>query len=138
MTQLIQRLYPQPTEEMPLIGAYLAHDLRAHAQETIAQEAGRPYVYANFVTSIDGRIAIPRKSGDGLVVPKGIANERDWRLFQELAAQSDLIISSGRYLREWVDGRVQEILQVDDPRFADLREWRVGQGLPRCLPGRAS
>jgi riboflavin biosynthesis pyrimidine reductase len=63
------------------------------------------------------------------MVPKAIANERDWRLFQELAAQADLIISSGRYLRDWADGRAQEILQVDDPRFADLRLWRQEQGL---------
>ncbi|MEJ2750533.1 MAG: dihydrofolate reductase family protein, partial [Anaerolineae bacterium] len=87
------------------------------------------FVYANFVVSLDGRIAIPHPSGQGLMVPKAIANERDWRLFQELAAQADLIISSGRYLRDWADGRAQEILQTDDPRFADLRRWREEQGL---------
>ena len=63
------------------------------------------------------------------MVPKDTANERDWRLFQELAAQADLIISSGRYLRDWADGRAQEILQTDDPRFADLRQWRQDRGL---------
>ncbi len=81
------------------------------------------------MTSIDGRIAIPHPSRPGLVVPNNIANVRDWRLFQELAAQADMIISSGRYLRDWTDGRAQEILKVDDPRFADLREWRQSQGL---------
>ena len=50
-------------------------------------------------------------------------------MFQELAAQADLIISSGRYLRDWADGRAQEILQTGDPRFADLRRWRKAQGL---------
>lgn len=30
-----------------------------------------------------------------MMVPKNTANERDWRLYQELAAQADLIISSG-------------------------------------------
>jgi riboflavin biosynthesis pyrimidine reductase len=65
-----------------------------------------------------------------MMVPKTTANERDWRLFQELATQADLIISSGRYLRDWADGRAQEILQVDDPRFADLRAWRRERGLP--------
>jgi riboflavin biosynthesis pyrimidine reductase len=108
-----------------LDGAYLAHDVRRYAQQS-----GRPFVYANFVVSIDGRIAIPHPSGDGLTVPKSIANERDWRLFQELAAQADIIISSGRYLRDWAAGRAQEILQVDDPRFADLRAWRRSRGLP--------
>jgi riboflavin biosynthesis pyrimidine reductase len=41
-----------------------------------------------------------------------------------------VILSSGRYLRDWAAGRAQEILQIDDPRFADLREWRLSRGLP--------
>jgi riboflavin biosynthesis pyrimidine reductase len=87
-------------------------------------------VYGNFVASLDGRIAIPHPTRPGLMVPKNTANDRDWRLFQELAAQADLIISSGRYLRDWAEGRAQEILRVDDPEFADLKEWRLAQGLP--------
>ncbi len=120
----IQQLIPQPVQERPLPGAYLAHDLRQ-----VARQSGRVFVYANFVVSLDGRIAIPHPSGQGLTVPKATANERDWRLFQELAAQADLIISSGRYLRDWAEGRAQEILQVDNPRFADLRQWREERGL---------
>ena len=109
----------------PLKNLYLNHNLRQ-----IAQEQERPYVYANFVHSLDGRIAIPHPTRPGLKVPENVANDRDWRLFQELAAQADLIISSGRYLRDYADGRAQEILQVDDPAFADLRDWRQAQGLP--------
>ena len=123
MDQLTQ-LYPLPTQEIPFEGAYLGHNLRQYAQQT-----GKAFVYANFVVSIDGRIAIPHPSGEGLMVPKKTANERDWRLFQELAAQADIIISSERYLRDWDAGRAQEILQVDDPRFADLRAWRQNLGL---------
>ncbi len=123
MQDIIQ-LFPFPARETSLHGAYLAHDLRQYAEQS-----GKPFVYTNFVTSIDGRIAIPHPDGDGMVVPKNTANERDWRLFQELAAQADIIISSGRYLRDWADGRAQEILRVDDPRFADLRQWRQDHGL---------
>lgn len=120
----IQQLYPLPIRELSLTGAYLAHDLRQ-----FAISLDQPYIYANFVTSVDGRIATPKPRGADLTVPKAIANDRDWRLFQELAAQADLIISSGRYLRDWADGQAQEILQTDDPRYADLREWREAQGL---------
>ena len=119
----LQQLYPK-TETLPFPGAYLGHDLRGTGRGT-----NRPFVYANFVTSLDGRIAVPAADGKGLTVPKQTANARDWRLFQELAAQADLIISSGRYLRDWAAGRAQEILQVDDPRFADLRTWRAERGL---------
>lgn len=124
MTANITRLYPLPAADLPLEGAYLAHDLRQ-----FAAAAGRPFVYSNFVTSVDGRIAIPRADGEGMTVPDNTANDRDWRLFQELAAQADIIISSGRYLRDWAAGKAQEILRVDDPRFADLRAWREERGL---------
>jgi riboflavin biosynthesis pyrimidine reductase len=122
----ILQLYPLPAREIPLGGAYLAHDLRQYAQQS-----GNPFVYANFVVSLDGRIAIPHPSGKGLMVPSATANERDWRLFQELVAQADVLISSGRYLRDWAEGRAQELLRVDDPRFADLGAWRAQRGLPR-------
>ncbi len=121
----ITRLYPLPAMEIPLEGAYLAHHLRHQAETT-----GRPFVYANFVASLDGRIAIPRQGEPGMTVPESTTNERDWRLYQELAAQADILLSSGRYLRERAKGRAQEILQVDDPRFADLRAWREDNGLP--------
>lgn len=125
MSDTVTQLYPTPVSEHPLKGLFLAHDLRQYSATS-----GQPFVYTNFVSSIDGRIAIPHPERPGLMVPKMTANERDWRLFQELAAQADLIISSGRYLRDWADGRAQEILQVDDPRFADLRQWRQDRGLP--------
>jgi len=124
MNDTVLQLYPLPTAEHPLTGLFLSHDLRQHSEAP-----GQVFVYSNFVSSIDGRIAIPHPNRPGLMVPKDIANERDWRLFQELAAQADIIISSGRYLRDWADGRAQEILQIDDPRFADLRQWREDRGL---------
>jgi riboflavin biosynthesis pyrimidine reductase len=123
MNNLLQ-LYPTPISELPLKGAYLAHNLRQYGIRD-----GLPYIYSNYITSIDGRIAIPREDGSGMTVPESIANDRDWRLFQELAAQADLVISSGRYLRDWAEGRAQEILRVDDPSFADLRKWRKDQGM---------
>ena len=127
MNDNLIRLYPLPSQEVPLVGLYLDHDLRR-----FAERLGRPFVYSNFVTSLDGRIAIPGPTGSGLIVPKQIANRRDWRLFQELVVQADVIISSGRYLRDYAEGHAQEILRTDDndPLFAGLRQWRIERGLP--------
>ncbi|ABI56709.1 RibD family protein [Alkalilimnicola ehrlichii MLHE-1] len=88
----------------------------------------RLYVYGNFVTSLDGRIAL----GDGLpaqTVPGSIANRRDWRLFQELAARADILLSSGRYFRDLQAGRAQDILPLGTD-YGDLVAWRQDQGLP--------
>ncbi|HOU40084.1 MAG TPA: dihydrofolate reductase family protein [Promineifilum sp.] len=123
----IWQLYPTPAREAPLNGLYLSHALR-----DIGAASGRPFVYTNYVQSIDGRIAIPRPSGQGMMVPTDTSNDRDWRLFQELAVQADCLISSGRYLRDYARGKAQEILRVyDEPRFEDLGRWRAERGLPR-------
>ncbi|SER40133.1 Pyrimidine reductase, riboflavin biosynthesis [Nitrosomonas sp. Nm51] len=124
MEQHIIQLYPQPGDKQPLKGTYLAHNLRRFAGTDQA------YVYANFIASLDNRIAISQDGGNGMRIPQSITNDRDWWLFQELACQADIIITSGRYLREWAQGNAQEILQTDDPRFAELRDWRLAQGLP--------
>ncbi len=122
----ILRLYPLPSREQSLNGTYLAHNLRQ-----LSSHRDSPFVYANFVTSLDGRIALADPRGSGLLVPKETANARDWRLFQELAVQADIVISSGRYLRDYAAGKAQEILRVyDDPQFVDLRDWRRTRGLP--------
>ncbi len=124
MNEILQ-LYPLPAEKRPLHGLYLNHNIRQYASEA------KPFVYTNFVTSLDGRISIPDPEKGGQKVPPQIANDRDWRLFQELAMQADIIITSGRYLRDYARGKAQEILRVhDDPAFADISEWRSKQGLP--------
>ena len=125
-TDTIWQLYPIPAQEVSLEGLYLQHDLRQ-----FGPRLGRPFVYTNYIVSIDGRIAVPQRDNKGMVVPKDTVNDRDWRMFQELATQSDIIISSGRYLREYGEGKVQEILRIyDEPRFADLGRWRAERGLP--------
>jgi riboflavin biosynthesis pyrimidine reductase len=125
MEDKILQLYPEPARQVPLKGLYLGENLRSQSEKL-----ARPYVYTNFIQSLDARIAIPHPSGTGMVVPDQIANARDWRLFQELAVQADIIITSGRYFRDYAEGKAQEILRVhEDPEFEDLRLWREAQGL---------
>lgn len=91
----------------------------------------QPFVYTNFVSSLDGRIAIEHASDSGTAIPASIANRRDWRLFQELVAQSDILITSARYLRELSLGKAQDAIPLsNDPDFDDLHSWRHENGLP--------
>ncbi len=124
MNNSILQLYPPSTAKRPLSHLYLNHNLRQH------KTPNKPFVYTNFITSLDGRISIPDLQKGGQKVPPQIINERDWRLFQELAMQADIIISSGRYLRDYAEGKAQEILNIyTNPAFADIHAWRTEQGL---------
>jgi len=108
-----------------LEGLYLQHALHR------AEQANRPCVYTNFVASMDGRIAIEHPTTGDHTVPESITNARDWRLYQELAAQADVLLTSARYLRELSEGTAQDSLPLSQqPAFADLHHWRRQQGLP--------
>jgi riboflavin biosynthesis pyrimidine reductase len=129
MSEQILEIYPDHGRQQALKGLYLQQNLRMKVDKR-----SRPFVFANFISSLDGRIAIPHPGG-GLTVPESTSNPRDWRLFQELAVQADILLSSGRYLREYAEGRAQEILQIyGNPDLADLADWRLAHGLERFPP----
>jgi riboflavin biosynthesis pyrimidine reductase len=122
-TDLI-RLFPQPAESRPLEGLYLDTPL------VTPERKDRCFVYSNYVTSLDGRISMVRPADGREVVPASIANPRDWRLFQELAGHADVLITSGRYLRDLRAGHAQDVLPVGSAEaFADIREARRERGL---------
>ncbi|HEU0276314.1 MAG TPA: dihydrofolate reductase family protein [Rhodanobacteraceae bacterium] len=120
----VLRLFPAPVSGVPLRGLYLQDALRPQGAP------GRPCVYASFIASLDGRIALPRPDAGTRGPPPEITNPRDWRLFQELAASADAVVTSGRYLRDLAAGTVQDTLPVSGrPEFADLHAWRAARGL---------
>jgi riboflavin biosynthesis pyrimidine reductase len=122
----VLELYPHPGERHLLRELYLRQPLEPaeHPRET-------PFFYSNFISSLDGRIAIPGPGRDSHQVPPAISNDRDWRLFQELAARADLLITTGRYFRQMVGQEEQAELPVgSSPEFKDLRDWRTSQGMP--------
>jgi len=122
MTALITQVYPASLQQRELEGLYLADPLPTEGKYG-------PFIYANYVTSLDGRIAVPGADGRQ-TVPGNVANTRDWRLLQELAGQADLLLSSGRYLRELNAGTAQDILPIGAaPAFADIRAYRADRGL---------
>lgn len=117
----VQWLYPAPAQEVPLKGLYLNTQL---LPDDVPDS--EPWCYANFVASVDGRIAAEGETRTR--VPADVANPRDWRLFQELAAKADCLLTSGRYLRELEQGTAQDVLPVGSA-FTDLLDWRRRNGL---------
>lgn len=116
------RLFPLPQQDCALEGIYLRH-----ARPLLSST---PCVYTNFITSLDGRIAVEHPDKAHHNVPGSITNARDWRLYQELAAFADVLVVSARYLRELSQGRAQDSLPLSEAEdYQDLRDWRQAQGL---------
>lgn len=120
----VTRLFPAPQQELPLEGLYLEHDLYGRGKP------GKPFVYSNFITSLDGRIAIAAAGRTSHMVPPLTANSRDWRLYQELAGQADLLVTSGRFFRQSLQGEAQDQLPLgSQTAFADIHAWRTARGM---------
>jgi len=124
LSQILQ-LYPEAGQAQALLGTYLAHRLHKLGSEM------RPCVYANFVSSLDGRIALSNAEDGGSYLPTRLTSVSDWRLFRELQAQADCLITHSGYLRSLAAGKLDDILQVGvRDEDADLGRWRLENGLP--------
>ncbi|MDQ6960507.1 MAG: dihydrofolate reductase family protein, partial [Mariprofundaceae bacterium] len=118
------RLYPVPHAKKPLKELYLGLNLHRQAVDDDV------LIYSNYIASVDGRISLRDVVSGQFSVPEAIANKRDWRLYQELAAQADVMVTSARYFRQLAAGQAQDMLPVGQSRdFADLLDWRRAQGL---------
>ena len=114
----VMQLHPPPARPRRLDGLYLNERMPPPA-------AGAPaMVYANFVTSLDGRIALTDADGASRL-PDGLTNPRDWRLFQELQAHADCLVTHGGYLRAFASGRLGNVLQAGLAAGSeDIARWR--------------
>ena len=126
MSAQILELYPHTGTMRELDGTYLAHDLRSLGTSE------QPFVYANFVSSLDGRIAVVEAHTGESYVLEDLTSSHDWRLFQELQAQADCMVTHGGYLRALAARRFEDILQVGLTKQAlDIGRWRNAHGLTR-------
>ena len=124
----ITQLFPARATR-PLAGTYLAHALRDRGTPDA------PFVYTNFIASLDGRIAYRDPHTGNYGIPRPIANALDWRLFLELATQADVVVTSARRLRELAT-KGKSLRCVPDLATRDLAEWRRAHDLtpfPACL-----
>lgn len=129
------RLYPTPPADITLEGAYLSQSVR------VSQPAKHLFVYTNFIASLDGRISLPNPVTALREVPAAIANPHDWRLYMELLAQADALVTTTRHLRAVAAGRHGNLLRLAEAEFPDIVAWRRALGLPPhpvCIAASAS
>ena len=124
MSKKVVRLYPGNGESVPLQGLYLRQDGLAKGN------ASRPVIYANFLTSIDGRIALREQGETHYGLPAELKSDEDFRLFLELYAHADCIITHGGYMRSLAANRLGNVLQLPTSKSTQyLHDWRSKQGL---------
>ena len=119
-------------KQVPLEGLYLAQGLAG-----LSARIARPLVIADYLTDRNGVIA-KKNAQDHLQVPPEIKNPSDWRLFQELMAQADVIIGGADYLKRVLaqGDRAQDILFQFEPgrAFEKLGQWRLAAGFKKRSP----
>lgn len=116
----VLELFPEAGVERELDGLHLTHDVRTRVR------SGSSFVYSGFISSIDGRIGLEGSTG----APRALRNDRDWRLFQELMAQADVVLVSGRYVRDVGRGSAKNVIpDTSDPEVGDLINHRLEHGL---------
>lgn len=127
----VTQIFPEK-KQLPLAGLYLRQGLAA-----ISENMGRCLVITNFLMDQKGVIA-KTDQVQHLQVPVEIKNASDWRLFQELLAQADVMITSSSYLRRAsaANSQAQNVLSQFEPggEFEQFGEWRLANGYPKRSP----
>lgn len=124
MTKVVQQ-YPADGFERNLAGLYLDEAFRTPGH------SNTPFVYTNFVTSLDGRIAVRDPDTERWQVPVEIETAEDHRLYQELAAQADAVLVTPRHARAMVERpHLCPFPYLEPPADSTLKQWRLDRELP--------
>ena len=125
MAKKLLQLFPQSSDMVELKNLYL------YKHGWFSSNKSGANVAANFLSSLDGRIAISLDSKSKPQLPKNLTSDEDFRLFLELHAQADCLITHGGYMRSLANNSLGNILQLPQNRECeDLYNWRALQGLP--------
>lgn len=109
--------------------------LNRHNLKETAEKLGKAFVYSNYITDKEDVVAVKDSPG----TPKELKNKYDWRLFQELLAQADVLITASRYFRkvekEGAETIQNLISQFDEgAEFEKLGKWRLVNGYEKRNP----
>jgi riboflavin biosynthesis pyrimidine reductase len=124
---MLNQVFPVQ-RQVPLEGLYLDQRLMERAADL-----GRSLVLTDYLTDKNGVIAKATQEGH-FEIPKALKNSSDWGRYQELMAQTDVIISGGSYFKRLATS--QDILYQFEPgnAFAKLGGWRLNTGFKKRSP----
>lgn len=117
------RIIPAPQVQVPIDELYLQHDLRDEMRDRL------PFIYTNFVSSLDGRIAVRDPDSGRWHIPAALQTAEDQRLYMALAAQADVIICSARHANAMLrDDKLLPFPYLKTQDESDLKQWRLAHG----------
>jgi riboflavin biosynthesis pyrimidine reductase len=124
---MLNQVFPVQ-RQVPLEGLYLDQRLMERAADL-----GRSLVLTDYLTDKNGVIAKVTQEGH-FEIPRALKNSSDWGRYQELMAQTDVIISGGSYFKRLATS--QDILYQFEPgnAFAKLGGWRLNTGFKKRSP----
>lgn len=124
MNKKVISLYPATGDQYELAGLYLRDDLLT------VKDDQSPLIYANFLTSLDGRIAWRQTEDMHYQLPDELKSDADFRLFLELYAHADCIVTHGGYMRSLAAGRLGNVLQIPKLDWTQyIHQWRAAHNL---------
>jgi riboflavin biosynthesis pyrimidine reductase len=121
--QLLQLIPCDDVQATPIDHLYLHHGIRSLGA------VDKPFVYSNFIISLDGRVSVADKTTRIQKVPEANTNINDITLFMQLLAQSDVVVTTGRHLRAVERHHENNMLSLHIEQDAGLIQWRLRQGL---------
>jgi riboflavin biosynthesis pyrimidine reductase len=132
MAKKLLQLFPQASGKADQPSTLLKElkNLYLYKHGWYSANTEQPIVVANFLSSLDGRIAISPTANAHAELPKSLTSQEDFRLFLELHAQAECLITHGGYMRALAQHKLGNILQLPSNRDCeDLYNWRELQGL---------
>ena len=121
MNQMIKKIYPNPKKAL-----IKAESMYLKPLMSDIKPYNRPFYYANFLSSLDGRIATYNDKYKQLLTPQSIKNNVDFQLFCQLQAQADCLITNTHYMKGLDIGYYGDILSTKDQK---LKKWRKENNL---------
>jgi|TARA_Y100000389_G_scaffold182312_1_gene198817 riboflavin biosynthesis pyrimidine reductase len=121
MNQIISKIYPKTKNSR-----YAVDSVYLRKRLIFKKNHDKPMYYANFLTSLDGRIATYNNKYKQLLTPQSIKNNVDFQLFCQLQAQADCLITNTHYMKGLDIGYYGDILSTKDQK---LKKWRKENNL---------
>ena len=116
MNQMIKKIYPNGKKT-----AIKAETMYLQPLLSNIKSSKKPFYYANFLSSLDGRIATQNKKFSNLLTPEVIKSDIDYNLFCQLHAQADCLVTNTNYVNGLNQGYYGDILSLKNQ---ELMNWR--------------